>query len=80
MPDEVGFMTLYSSSGSSSRGADGKDGGRVVDVGLRDEKLAHPKHASFRRFLEASRALVRDGNPAKAIETEVPAELAKHFR
>ena len=58
LPDEVGFMTLYSSSGSSSRGADGKDGGRIVDVGPRDEKLARPEHASFRRFLDASRAQI----------------------
>ena len=76
LPDELGYMTLYS---DRERGGDAKDGGRVCDVGPREEKLARPKNAAFRRFLDASRALVRNGNPASAITEEMPATLAAHF-
>jgi ABC-type dipeptide/oligopeptide/nickel transport system ATPase subunit len=80
LSDEVGFMTLLRGGGSDGRDSgSGSGGGQIVAVAPRAEALARPGHAEFARFVEASREMARGGNPAAAVEREMPAELAKHL-
>ena len=78
LSDEVGFMTLLRGEGGGGGGSGG-GGGQIVAVAPRAEALARPGHAEFARFVEASREMARGGNPAAAVEREMPAELAKHL-
>ena len=86
LADDIGFLTLLGSDrsdgGSSSDGstASGGGGGELVAVAPREEALAKPGHKDFARFVTASREMSRGGNPAAAVQREMPAELAKYLR